>query len=259
MLKNIIVGVLFVGLAAVLVWGGINRTMAKSGTSFVPGSGLGNRSQYGDTSFESEYGESAQYVGNTVLARNGRGGLSDCDANGDCNVESSGVGARGAQRYQDSSEFGTGGGKGQGGGGWGGGRGGGGSFDPLSEEEIEALESALDSEYRALSKYRSMIDTFGEVLPFTEVAQAEQNHINALLRQFNKYAIPVPENPWDGNIEPYGSISQACQAGVDTEIKIASLYEELLAMTDNAALQRVFTNLHRASIESHLPEFETCN
>ena len=46
---------------------------------------------------------------------------------------------------------------------------------------------------------------------------------------------------------------------MDAEIADAALYDELLKVTDNADLIQVFKNLQRASLNAHLPAFETCN
>ena len=117
---------------------------------------------------------------------------------------------------------------------------------------------ALNDEYHALAVYQSVIATFGNVEPFVEIAQSEQKHIDALVNQFNKYGLTVPENPWIGNVPTFDSLQQACQVGVEAEIANADLYTQLFSMTDDARLTRVFTNLSNASLNSHLPEFEAC-
>ena len=48
----------------------------------------------------------------------------------------------------------------------------------------------------------------------------------------------------------------AAQAWADGEILNVQLYDELLSRADSSNLVRVFTNLRRASQESHLPMFE---
>ena len=123
---------------------------------------------------------------------------------------------------------------------------------------MKALHLALDDEYHALATYLSVMETFGEVEPFASIAESEQRHIAALINQFNKYGIPVPENSWSGTITPFDNISQACQVGVQTEIANADLYAELFDVTENQSLIRVFTNFSRVSIERHLPEFQVC-
>lgn len=132
------------------------------------------------------------------------------------------------------------------------------AYTPIGEQEIEALQIALDDEYHALAVYQSVIDTFGPVDPFVWIAQSEQQHISALLNQFEKHNLSIPENSWLGEIPPFDSVQAACAAGAEAEIANASLYDQLFARTDDPALLRVFTNLSRASLESHLPQFEIC-
>jgi hypothetical protein len=130
--------------------------------------------------------------------------------------------------------------------------------EPIDEQEIEALQMALDDEYHALAVYQSVIATFGQVAPFVRIAQSEQQHINALINQFEKQDISVPENLWMDNLPVFDSLQAACQAGVEAELANVALYDQLFSMTDDPGLVRVFTNLSRASLESHLPQFEAC-
>jgi hypothetical protein len=282
MLKKAISGILLAGLIGVLIWGGVNRTLAKSETSseenhtynaHQTNGGLGNEGGQQQGRNKSAYEDYEQ-------GQKGKNGFSDCDD--DCDQEPASQGQGNAfgndwvenegeqgykgqehdehnggveERMQSGQGNGRGGGQGQG-------RGQGrnaGSREPLDESDVQALHMALDDEYHALATYLSVMETFGDVEPFASIAQSEQRHIEALLNQFNKYDIPVPENPWLGEVAPFESVQQACQTGVEAEIANAELYEELFQMTDNADLIRVFTNLSRASSESHLPEFESCN
>jgi len=57
----------------------------------------------------------------------------------------------------------------------------------------------------------------------------------------------------------FSSFADACQAGVDAEIADAALYDTLMAYTIHEDLLRVYSNLQRASLENHLPEFEACS
>ena len=273
MLKKIVIGVLFVGLIGVLIWGGVNRTLAKADdhsegsqgrtsleyTSDENGIGGGWRGQ-GNLAMESAENEAA------ARGRHGEG-EEDCDnehATGEDNerysnnesVEEESQGYRGGS-LEGSPEAENQGSRGNGRGGNGGGQGL--SREPLDGAEIEAMHLALDDEYHALATYLSVIETFGEVEPFASIALAEQKHIDALVNQFNKYSIPVPGNTWIGNVPTFESLTQACQTGVDAEIANAALYDKLFSMTDNEALIQVFTNLRNASLDHHLPEFEACN
>jgi len=133
------------------------------------------------------------------------------------------------------------------------------ALEPLSDEESAALQRAVLEEYGALNLYNAVIDQFGAVIPFTQIVRAEQMHVNTLVRQADKYGIEVPANPGLSTPVSFTTLADACQAGVDAEIVDAALYDELMAVTDNADLIRVYTSLQSASLNMHLPAFEYCN
>lgn len=131
------------------------------------------------------------------------------------------------------------------------------ALGPLSEAEIEALLRAIEEELGAQALYQSVIDTFGAVYPFDGIAVSEGQHADALLRLAEKYGVTVPEYT-PGVLPVYESLEQACQAGVTAEIADAALYDELMPSVTHTDILRVFENLKRASLENHLPSFETC-
>jgi hypothetical protein len=128
----------------------------------------------------------------------------------------------------------------------------------LSETEIAALHEALDDEYHAWATYDQVIRDFGEVRPFINILDAEARHISALKEVFKRYRLAVPENSWIGQIPGYGSLYEACAAGVKAEIENDRLYARLLAATQRPDILSVFQNLQEASRERHLPAFQRC-
>ena len=128
----------------------------------------------------------------------------------------------------------------------------------LSETEVKALHEALDDEYRAWATYDQVIADFGVVRPFSNIRDAEQRHIDALRVLFDRYGIPMPPNPWRGKVASYGSLAEACAAGVAAEIENAALYDRLLVSTQRADILTVFRRLQEASQQRHLPAFERC-
>jgi hypothetical protein len=238
MLKKIILAVLLSGFIGVLVWGGVNRTQAKSNDS--DGRDANNQNA---TLAEYSEGNGVQPRGNsdheTFSDEEGHQGYGNGQTDTGSQIESRAI-------AENQAETG-----GQGNGNRGG-------SDPLTTTEIEALNLALNDEFHALAVYQSVMATFGEVEPFVEIAVSEQRHIDALINQFNKHGLLVPENPWIGNVPTYDSLQQACQAGVEAEIANTDLYDKLFSMTDDPRLTQVFTNLSSASWNSHLPQFEAC-
>jgi hypothetical protein len=171
------------------------------------------------------------------------------------------VGAMTAWAFPAQSEAAYGAGQAQGQAGWRGQGTGGvlGTPSELTESEVEALLMALDDEYKAWSVYDQVIDDFGPVWPFASIQKAEENHIAALVRLFDRYGLDVPQNPWPGSVPTYETVAEACATGVEAEIDNAALYDQLFSMVDNPDIVRVFTNLQQASLTKHLPAFEQCS
>lgn len=139
-----------------------------------------------------------------------------------------------------------------------GGQGQGRSLEPLSDAEVEALVRAIEEEFGAQALYQSVLNTFGDVDPFNSIVQSEAQHAAALVRQAEKYGVTVPEFPSLQGLPVFSTLSEACQAGVAAEIADAALYDELIPITTHSDLIQVFENLRNASLDNHLPEFESC-
>jgi hypothetical protein len=129
---------------------------------------------------------------------------------------------------------------------------------PLSLQEVEGLLKALNDEYHAWAVYEQVIQDFGQVKPFVNIQRSEEKHIDALLRLFDKYDVPVPENAWIGNVPSFDSVQDACAAGLDAEIANVALYDEIFGTTDRDDILTVYAALQSASQESHLPAFQRC-
>ena len=130
------------------------------------------------------------------------------------------------------------------------------SPNALIVRETDDLLAALDDEYKARATYRQVLADFGDVRPFSNIVEAEQRHIDALLVLFERYGIAVPDDPWPGQAPRFSSFEEACQAGVQDEIDNAALYDRVLAGTERDDLLNTYRNLQRASQENHLPAFE---
>jgi hypothetical protein len=129
---------------------------------------------------------------------------------------------------------------------------------PLSNVEVDALQKAILEEYGALNLYSGVINQLGNIYPFSQIATAEQKHIDALTRQAVKYGVSVPENPGLTVTIEFNSVAEACQAGVAAEIADAELYDELKPDMTHTDILQVFNNLQSASLNSHLPAFQAC-
>ena len=125
----------------------------------------------------------------------------------------------------------------------------------------DALNQAINDEYKAYSTYEAVIKKFGNVRPFSMIIRAEEQHISILKSIYDKYGLTVPENTMAKKVTTPVSLQQACQTGVDAEIANAALYQDKLlpVVANYPDITQVFQNLMNASQQKHLPAFEKCN
>lgn len=131
-------------------------------------------------------------------------------------------------------------------------------MNKLTDTEIRVLHETLDDEYRSWASYDQVIADFGEVRPFINIRQAEARHIEALLGLFERYALPVPSNPWLGKVERYASLQAVCEAGVVAEIANGEMDERLLGQTQRTDILTMLRHLQEASQQRHLAAFQRC-
>jgi hypothetical protein len=132
----------------------------------------------------------------------------------------------------------------------------------LAPAATAALLSALsgpDGEYAARATYAAILAVPGweAAQPFVDILAAEENHVAALLRQCQKYGVPVPADAYWGNVTPPATLLEAAEIGVEAETLNVAMYNDLLtAVQGYPSLVQVFTNLRDASLYNHLPAFE---
>jgi rubrerythrin len=125
-------------------------------------------------------------------------------------------------------------------------------------ETLAALSEALDDEYRARATYGKVIERFGPVRPFVNIARAENRHIAALLRQFERLGATPPVDTWPDRATAPRTLAQACAAGVAAEIENEALYTRLLERVIDPRVRVIMQRLQAASRERHLPAFRRC-
>lgn len=113
-----------------------------------------------------------------------------------------------------------------------------------------------DGEYNAAASYGAVIDAYGAVEPYTTIKAGEERHIDALVRQLNRFGVTVPANPYLGVIPAPADLPAAAQAWAEGEVLNVEMYDLLLTQTSDPQLVKVLTNLRTASADSHLPTFE---
>lgn len=126
----------------------------------------------------------------------------------------------------------------------------------LNDGEKTALNSAIQDEYKARATYNKILDTFGEVMPFAHIVNAENRHVEALTYLHQRYGVAVPEDTWADKIPAYDSLTTAAEASVKAEVDNGALYDELMKNVGNVELTNVFTALQSATMEHHLPAFQ---
>lgn len=134
----------------------------------------------------------------------------------------------------------------------------------LSDDAKSALHAALEDEYHAEAVYEAVIDTFGQVRPFSNVVMSERQHQSMLVDLYEQYDLKVPENPYANGTksigEMPGSLTEACQISVAAEVANRGLYvDDLLPkVAAYPDITQVMTILSDASQYRHLPAFERC-
>ncbi len=119
----------------------------------------------------------------------------------------------------------------------------------------EMLVSAIQDEYLAQATYNAIIETYGEIRPFTRIVLAEQTHIDLLLPLFAAYGIEVPANDAANYVVLPDSVSSALATGVEAETLNIAMYETFLNQTELPDdVQTVFEYLQAAS-QNHLAAF----
>ncbi|MCI5141937.1 MAG: DUF2202 domain-containing protein [Candidatus Electrothrix sp. ATG1] len=120
------------------------------------------------------------------------------------------------------------------------------------------MTTAINDEYRAKNTYIAVMNKFGQVKPFVNIKESEEQHINMLVNLFNNYGLSVPANTV-GALPVPATLGEACSMGVEAEIENAHMYDNLLAgTTEYSDVQAVFKQLQSASSNQHLPAFQNC-
>lgn len=133
--------------------------------------------------------------------------------------------------------------------------------DPDYDEPVldQVLRIAVYDEYHAYETYRKILDTFGDVRPFSNIMEAEVRHYSALIPLLEKYGVPIPFDNWYERIELPDTLQECCEVGVAAEIENMRMYDDLLQYVDEYPdIQDVLFRLQAASNNNHLPTFRAC-
>ena len=128
----------------------------------------------------------------------------------------------------------------------------------LDAKTKQAMIDAINDEYRARAFYNAVVQKFGSVRPFSNIVQAENNHVNLWKVLFTKYGMNVPTDVFAGKMTVPNTLQAACQGGIENEIANVQMYDRFLGFVTQPDLQAVFRQLRQVSQERHLPAFQRC-
>jgi len=113
---------------------------------------------------------------------------------------------------------------------------------------IEAmLTMAIQDEYLARQEYESILDEYGSIRPFTNIIQAEVNHIELLEPLFTTYKITIPEDDAIDHVVLPDTLEESFAIGVQAEVNNIAMYERFLEEGLPEDVQDVFRRLVSAS------------
>ncbi len=122
------------------------------------------------------------------------------------------------------------------------------------------LAYAIQDEYLARAEYVAIMNKFGQMAPYTNIKQAEEQHIAWLKDMFASFKLALPVDGAAPYIHAPATLKEAAQAGVQAEIDNIAMYERFLAQPAlldprYASVADLFTRLRNAS-QNHLAAFQ---
>lgn len=122
------------------------------------------------------------------------------------------------------------------------------------------LTYAIQDEYLARAEYVAIMAKFGQIAPYSNIKQAEEQHISWLKDMFATLKLAVPADEAAKYIHAPGTLKEAAQAGVQAEIDNIAMYERFLVQPvlkdpRYASVVDLFTLLRDAS-KNHLAAFQ---
>jgi len=130
--------------------------------------------------------------------------------------------------------------------------------DPNADTIMQVLRIACYDEYRANAYYQKVIDTFGPVAPFSNIAQAEIRHYSAIETLCINYGVTPPVNDWYPKTVIGATPEACCADGVQAEKENIAMYDYLLTFVTQPDIRDVFWREQAASFNNHLPAFTRC-
>lgn len=118
----------------------------------------------------------------------------------------------------------------------------------------EMLVYAIQDEYAAKAEYEAIIEKYGSDTIYTNILNAEENHILRLSQLFATYGYTIPANT-ETDVQLPESLEASYTIGVTAEENNIAMYEKFLKESLPSDVEWVFERLERAS-NNHLNTFE---
>ena len=119
----------------------------------------------------------------------------------------------------------------------------------------EMLQFAIQDEYLAKAQYSLVMDTFGELRPFSNIVQSEAQHIALLRPLFTDRGWNVPEDESRPHLVTPQNFTEALNLAEQAEVDNIAMYEHFLNQKNIPDdLKSVFERLLAAS-RRHLNAF----
>lgn len=128
----------------------------------------------------------------------------------------------------------------------------------LSLEQM--LTYAIQDEYLARSEYETIVEHYGNVVPFSSIIRAEERHVQWLRGLYAAYGISPPVDESAAQVMVPESLRTALATGVQAEVDNIEMYNAFLTGAAATPLpsdvRRLFERLKSAS-ENHLRAFRS--
>lgn len=243
MFKKIILTIALVATIGVLVYGAVNRTLAKDGNAGSPPAG--SAAAGSDAAGDNQYGNGKGNRGGNTGQQ--QAGEPEMAVQGDYG-SGNGAGEPNAEAWNTLPAAET---------------------DDLSAEEAAALAYMREEEKLAHDVYVKLYEVWG--LPiFQNISQSEQTHTDSVKVLLDRYGLTDPATGTMGVFTHpdlqtlYNDLVAQGSESLSAALKVGAAIEEIdildlqtrLAQTDQADIQQVYTNLLAGS-ENHLRAFTT--
>ncbi len=127
-------------------------------------------------------------------------------------------------------------------------------YDESSYSIEEMLTLAIKDEYLARQEYETILDQYGDIRPFTNIIQAEVNHIDMLEPLLEQYNVSIPKDTASDSVVLPATLEATYEVGVQAEVNNIAMYQWFLEEELPDDIRDVFQRLKNASY-SHLEAF----